>query len=156
MTGTPSQFYDSEIGDFFAYRSPEDTVVMGFLIRGPEYLTIQDLDEAQTSQVVEDLLDVAQAMINADGRNSTDDVDFDVCAQASVKLNISPEVRNLSYMGKSHLMLRDYTSCPNVFEAMMEATETGKPPVFELDVVPDRDGELTLIEFRNGVTGEAS
>lgn len=144
----------SSIHGFFAYRAPEDVVALGFMVRMAMPVNDDELDAEAAESAVDSILGMIDCWAQRTGQTHLiDDIDFDLCGEARVRLNVTYEVRQRIGNGQAFLMLRDAADFSGTIENLLASNDTGVSPVIDLDVVADLSGDLSLITSFDELTG---
>jgi len=139
------------LNGFFAYRSPNDDVALGFMIRLPRQYPRPE-PEARPSEytrqaMVSAILELVDCYADKTMTN-VDDIDWDLCKAADVELNYNENTfQRMGPDGRAYLMIRDSATLSDTIKQLIGCSKQEITPKLSIDVVPDRHNELQMISF---------
>ena len=167
-TGYPFSYDDPSMNfGFFAYRSGNDTVELGFKISA----NLTDFKKEvldKKPDLVESALDLICRLSDANHLDVSD-IDFDLVDEGAIDI-VAPDsiavgepfalfMPHILRDGEPFcLMLRADASLSGVRESMAKASLDGKPMrnLIKIDVVRAHDDDMRLLEFYEELTGDMS
>ena len=120
-------------------------------------LSSSGLTAEVSAQIASDICDLVSAWAEGTGNShKISEIDFDLCDQAKITLNLTGDTQRRIMGNSVFMMLPDFRNLGNTIETLIKATKAGEIPEINVDVVADKDGELQLLDWFEEITGDMS